>query len=813
MRSVPTPRKVLIAALLAIGLPLLFMGPTLLVGRPLIRDDAAVEFYPEFERYARCLQGNNLYLWDPAQWCGLPTLATAESGGLYPVHLLAFRWLPWQIAVHVCYWLHLSLAVLAFLWVAGNLGIARRPALVGATVYAFSGFAAAHLIHYYFITGQAHLVLLLAVLQTALVRRSWRWWGILGLELAMAFLCVQPQLLLMALLVSFLWLVSGGWWRERSAEGRRRWVGVAWGLAVAGVTAALLVSPQLLAELELSRLAGVVSGGGQDALSFIRSYSFRAVDLPRLVFPNLYGTIRDSATGAGPVFHETSSFVGVAVLMLGAAGLVLARRQKGYLFLALALLAGIALVPSGNPVYRLVAQVPVLNGFRAMGRWVLVPTFSLAMLASFGLALLPQADRRVVGLARAVAGAVAGAVLLPLALLWVTFGLEPGATAVPGSGAQLPPENLGRVIYNWLVGWEPILVLVAAGLTLGVFYAVRRRSLCLALALLATGVPLWHYWQSVNQPGPRDYYIHAPQTAAAIQQRGGGRLTTLPPDIVCTSDAWRARPPAAAPEEVARELLSPVYGLVFGLSYGDGYRHRLTTPATYRLWQQYYRYGAQAFTGVVETTAETIQRVGTPVERMKRMHRLCGIQYLVTPGTISDPDLAVAHEGPVRVYEYRTHHPEAWLVGRSRTVRDPDQQLETIKLRTFDPETEAVVDGEVVGLSGGGGTGAATMQRRFNETTVATRATAPALLVISQAWYPGWTACVDGQRAPLLRANYAFCAVPVPTGEHTVTLRYEPTHWRLCLGLLALGVLLLVVLLKTYRPDQIYADANHFLRL
>jgi hypothetical protein len=796
-------RTILIAVAAALALPVLFMGPTLLGGRPLIRDDAALECYPEFQAYAQCLKAGNLYLWDPAQWCGLPALGTAESGGLYPPHLLAFRLLPWQFAIHLCYWLHLSVALLGFFWVARNLGAARGFAVVGGLIYTFSGFAAAHLIHYGFVTGLAHLVLMLAVLQTALLRQSWRWWGLLGLEAALAFLCVQPQIYLMSLFAGLLWVVSGGWWRETtSLPGRPLWRRTVAGLVVSGLLGALLVMPQSLPELQLSVRAGAVAAGAGDAQGFIASYPFRLVDLPRIVFPNLYGTIHDSVTGAGPVFHETSAFVGVAVLMLGAAGLVLARRQRAYLFLVVLFLVGVALIPSGNPIYQLVARVPVLNGFRAMGRWAVLPILGLALLASLGLGALPRGEEREHRRARAAAGLVAGVVLLPLLLLWVTFGMESGSLALPGSGATLPPESLSRVIYNWLVGWEPLLALGAAGLALAALFVARRRSLCLALALLATGLPLWQYWQTVNQPGPRDYYTRPPQTAQTILQRGGGRLTTLPPALVCATEEWRHRG-RLEPQEIERELLSAVFGLPFGLSYGDGYRHRLSTPATYRLWQDYFRYGTQAFTGVVSTTTETVERVGTPAERMKRMHRLCGVQFIVTPGDFTDPDLPIAHEGPVRVYQYRRSHPQAWLVGRTRVIADPEKQLATIKRRDFDPETEAVVEAEVRGLTGEVVDGKAEIRRRYLETLVTTEASARALLVLADAWYPGWQAFVDGRPAPLLRANYAFRAVPVPAGSHQVTFRYQPSHWVLALALMALGLLLLAATLgKRKTPAQ-----------
>lgn len=50
------------------------------------------------------------------------------------------------------------------------------------------------------------------------------------------------------------------------------------------------------------------------------------------------------------------------------------------------------------------------------------------------------------------------------------------------------------------------------------------------------------------------------------------------------------------------------------------------------------------------------------------------------------------------------------------------------------------------------------------------------LMVCSEVYYPlGWKLYVDGEEAPMLRANFLFRAVSVPPGNHTVEMRFEPT--------------------------------------
>lgn len=51
---------------------------------------------------------------------------------------------------------------------------------------------------------------------------------------------------------------------------------------------------------------------------------------------------------------------------------------------------------------------------------------------------------------------------------------------------------------------------------------------------------------------------------------------------------------------------------------------------------------------------------------------------------------------------------------------------------------------------------------------------APALLSMSEADFPGWTARVDGREVPIHRANYAFRAIEVPAGESVIEMSYWP---------------------------------------
>ena len=63
--------------------------------------------------------------------------------------------------------------------------------------------------------------------------------------------------------------------------------------------------------------------------------------------------------------------------------------------------------------------------------------------------------------------------------------------------------------------------------------------------------------------------------------------------------------------------------------------------------------------------------------------------------------------------------------------------------------------------------------------TIDTDAPGRRLFVLSDTWFPGWRATVDGTPTPILRANVAFRAVPLSPGRHRVVFEYAPASFRI----------------------------------
>ena len=60
--------------------------------------------------------------------------------------------------------------------------------------------------------------------------------------------------------------------------------------------------------------------------------------------------------------------------------------------------------------------------------------------------------------------------------------------------------------------------------------------------------------------------------------------------------------------------------------------------------------------------------------------------------------------------------------------------------------------------------------------------------MLTDSWFPGWKATVDGKDVPIERVDYLIRGVPVPAGAHRVEFSYEPASWRVgwIISLLAL---------------------------
>jgi hypothetical protein len=134
-----------------------------------------------------------------------------------------------------------------------------------------------------------------------------------------------------------------------------------------------------------------------------------------------------------------------------------------------------------------------------------------------------------------------------------------------------------------------------------------------------------------------------------------------------------------------------------------------------------------------------------------------------------------------------------WFVDSVLWVNTPDEEIAA--LRDIDVARVAAVDtvwrrslGDISNVAADTATRAITLVDytpgvlRYRSTNAQ-----PQLAVFSEVYYKTWKAYVDGEEAPLLRANYILRALAVPAGEHTIELRCYDALVVRCAALSAWG--------------------------
>lgn len=86
-----------------------------------------------------------------------------------------------------------------------------------------------------------------------------------------------------------------------------------------------------------------------------------------------------------------------------------------------------------------------------------------------------------------------------------------------------------------------------------------------------------------------------------------------------------------------------------------------------------------------------------------------------------------------------------------------------------------------------------------NQIRYRINAAGKSLAVFSEIYYPvGWTATIDGEPVPILKANYLLRALQVPAGEHTVEFTFRPASYTLGNKvMIGSSIILVLVLLAT----------------
>lgn len=180
------------------------------------------------------------------------------------------------------------------------------------------------------------------------------------------------------------------------------------------------------------------------------------------------------------------------------------------------------------------------------------------------------------------------------------------------------------------------------------------------------------------------------------------------------------------------------------------------------------------------------------LERHKpRVQDLLGVNYYVgRTAPRGDLLLLTDSSSGFNVYRNPSALPRVWAVHRASriaTVNDVNTRLDDA---AFDPRTEALLLSEPPALQSCEGDEVRMEDSRTpNRARITAKMACRGLVILSDTWFPGWQAKVDGRPAEILPAFGTLRGVVVEAGEHRIEYAYAPASAAWGAALTALGVL------------------------
>jgi hypothetical protein len=745
--AVALPQRAWAWAVATYALAALSLGWPALTGQFLARahSDQYIAGYAFREFAAQSLRtGDGFPLWNPYLFGGMPYVAAMHGDIFYPTFLLRMI-LPTDVAMTWGFIIHVFLAGLFTFVFLRSLGLGFFGSLVGGLAYMMSGNVAGLVSPGHdgklFISALLPLALFLVVRG---VRDGRHWaWGALAVTVGLAVLSPHPQLLQYMLLVAgslgiFLAFADTGAGVMPRLTAVRR-LGAS---AVAVILGGAMGAIQYLPVREYVPWSPRALGKGWEAAT---SYSMPPEEMVNFWVPQFSG-ILDRYWGDNGI-HLHSEYLGVAVILLAALAFARGRppasRKLLWFFSGVTVIALLWALGGNTPFYRLVyAIVPGTKFFRAPSTMLFVVSFGVAVLAAFGA---ERAVHRDVGRRYLIGWAIA---VLGIGVIGAMGGLTNLGVAV----AQ--PEQTDFVMAN-----DPA---VRGGSLRSMLFGAMALT---CLFLLSTGrigreaggyllagivaVDLWSvermYWQFSP---PASELFAADETIEYIKKQAEpGRVLGYP-----------------ATERAAFDPFIRRDGLMI---------HRIRTVLGY--------HGNEL--GRFQQLIQTGGAIANP-----NFWHLMNVRYILTdaedlgvPGLnrVVGP-ITNAYGTTVYLFELTAEYPAAWVTPAIVKATD-EEMLATILDPRFDVRRAALFDTaapvravQLTALPVAPAIRARTT--RFDPGTIDVELDQPApegsALIVSENYYPGWSATVDGKPANIGRADMTIIGVELPAGALKIELRF-----------------------------------------
>jgi hypothetical protein len=234
---------------------------------------------------------------------------------------------------------------------------------------------------------------------------------------------------------------------------------------------------------------------------------------------------------------------------------------------------------------------------------------------------------------------------------------------------------------------------------------------------------------------------------------------------------------------------------------------RLLAPGPGFMNNEWMRYGIASAGGyhpaklaryesLVDTSRQTLSQ---------ELLDLFAVRYVVLSERLRSNDLTPGYEGPEGVvYENPLAQPRAWVTGRWEMLGGGECRARLLA-PGFDREHVALLESPPRPAPDSSATGSARITAfGANHVGLEVEASAPALVVLAEAYHSGWRARVNGSPAPVLPVDCVLRAVVVPAGHSRVELQFHDPSLRrgFFVTLLSVAVAAALIGFGLYRGRQ-----------
>ena len=751
-----------------IGLLLLVYAQLWLPGLVLIKRDAFQLFLPLKQYIIDRLSAGELPEWFPYEGLGRPLIALTVMGVFHP--FTALYWLlPVQDAYRLSTLLSCLMAASGTFLLARVLGISRVGAVIGSVGFSCSGYVMSLTENILYLYSLCALPLFVYSIEKLMVTRTLRWIGASALIWASVILHGDIQTAYYYGGVAFIWTTMRG--KRAGLFGRL--------IAVAALT--VLVAAVQLAP---SWVSYQYSDRTDPALFHAEALHWSTHPLRLLTM--LMSPIGDSAPGdriAETLFHTQeqgrgpagfwaeSLYLGLPVIGLGLAGL---RRSGMLVFAVLAMSSVVLAMGPYVGVYDLFYDwVPLWSAFRYPEKLMGIATFGIALLAAGGVDVLRRGSSRfflwylTAGLFAALAGVLAmqqGPRLFSEVFL-VPFDLAQhmahvvGVSALCGGAAAL---GMGMIL-RWMTIRPADQFASGGALVFLMILDLARANLPMvqtssAVAWTFTPGLVSALFEDAKAKGPGHFRILSiKDSAAAVSEEVEKRLTS------------RERVAALRRNGLYLEH-NAVYRIESIQHYLAGLSPRVDEIGRNASLQVAARYNVAYFIG-----------------RPARFESDSFAWSVVA--SIADYDLALVRN-PLPVT------PRAYLSRRPEVMTSAMPMRALLQRQEFLSAQVDGIEGAPVPLPSAPAVGHASIAEYQPERVqVDVQTQGPAVLVLADAFEPGWKAnIVGGDQLEIFRANGLVRAVLVPAGRNRIVFQYETPLLKVGAWLSAVGLVLVTLL-------------------